>query len=303
MGIIYENTYEIKIDENAWYEIYEVIDTGCFYGCSFEVEISFCKKIPLTDEEIKEEKAKILKQMEKLKTKIENIGKADLKKPNFKEIMREVSRTRKGTPEHEEALNKLRKAHREWQKKLDLKKKINSLQKQLDKLKRKLKNLNDGRVYRVQRIHLITRHFIWDEANEEHIKNFINKFINDREYREKCIEGETEWIHISRIYIEFEHLTYQIMSQIPNFLGYASDDKIGKYRFDWLHSHYKQYLKEVYHYIRKNIGKIISNSEYKKAVETDNLREFVKKHLLSRFPIDINEIKRELQKDMMEFFE
>ncbi|MBC7112457.1 MAG: hypothetical protein H5T34_00295 [Candidatus Methanomethyliales bacterium] len=112
MGIIYENLRKVGFGGHRWCEIYEFIDTGCAAGCTFMVEITLKWKEPITDKERAEEIRSLREGISELEGRLVDLK--SIVKPDFKALQRAVSSTKTGTREHEEALRKLKGAHRRW---------------------------------------------------------------------------------------------------------------------------------------------------------------------------------------------
>ncbi len=281
MGILYESRKKIEVDEKSWYEVYEYFDSGCYPGCGLNVSIDFCKLRPMTEGEKMNEIQSLNRTIEALTRKLSELKAHDLRKPDFKSLQKLVSSTRRGTPEHEEARRKLKKAHRDWARIKKLMVSEKSIRKQLEGTKKRLKKVVEGVALKKTQRHLLSRCFFWDDADDE-VDPFINRFVYDPEFRRQSIEGEAEWCHVNRIYTAAADILYSHFSTKPHFLGYTVGDKRAEREYKKLSEQFDVLCESVYEFVKEHVNELTSNPEYRKALEKENLKEFVKTHVLSR---------------------
>ncbi|MHC1635184.1 MAG: hypothetical protein ACXQTS_00980 [Candidatus Methanospirareceae archaeon] len=289
MGILWEEKEEIPIGEDMWYEIIKYYDSGCCAGCGLNMEIYICKRRPITEEERREEIESLEKGIEKNRRVIEELKEIKGKilpegqKPNFKELQRRVSSTRKGTLEHEEALKKLKEAHKRWSEVKGIGKEIRHRQKTIEGMERRMERLKRGEgVFKVEREFLLGRCFFWEEAEEDFVKDFINRFVYDREFRSRSIKEEEAWCHLNTIYSAAERELYDMFSEYPHFIGYTVGDKKAEREHKRLYNRFMELCESLYYYIRRHLNELVESDEYREAVEKGRMENFAQ-DLIRRF--------------------
>lgn len=280
MGILYEERKKIRVNEKSWYEVNEFIDSGCYPGCGFNVSIHFCDLKPMSEEERAREIRSLNKTIESLTRRLDVLKACNLRKPDFKALQRLVSSTKKGTPEHEDALRKLKKAHREWAAIRALITNEKGARKQLESAKNMLKKVMEGTVLKTTRKHLVHRCFFWDDADEEVVNSFIHRFVSDPEFRLQSMKGEAEWCHINRIYVAASDLLFNYYSAKPSFLGYTVGDRRGEKEYKRLSKQFDNWCMRIYEFVGDHVKELMSDPRYKEALEKDNLEEFVRAYVL-----------------------
>lgn len=61
---------------------------------------------------------------------------------------------------------------------------------------------------------MITRTWYFDTFNEYHVRNFVEKFATDPEYREKCLNGERTWKKVQDAYREHNRDIWGVYSPV-----------------------------------------------------------------------------------------
>jgi hypothetical protein len=90
---------------------------------------------------------------------------------------------------------------------------------------------------------IINRWFFFDEFNEHYARNFTEKIATDDEYREKSLNGETEWKRVNEPYNNFARQVFDEFEQ-RGLTAYASGD--GKRRYETAKSEWERICEELY---------------------------------------------------------
>ena len=101
-----------------------------------------------------------------------------------------------------------------------------------------------------------SRNFYFGEENQSHFRNFTKKVANDVEYRKQIVNFETDWQHISKIYVAAEHNLGDSYSRLPNFYGYIASDNIGKKAHEKLHDEFYSKCQNLYALIKNDINNL-----------------------------------------------
>lgn len=100
--------------------------------------------------------------------------------------------------------------------------------------------------------YLINRWFYFDEFHERYAKNFGKKVVDDKSYRQTCLDGTADWKQTAGIYQEAARRIFDVF-QDAGLTGYTAGDDAAERAYREAMDTCKQLCEEVFTEVRNRI--------------------------------------------------
>ena len=115
----------------------------------------------------------------------------------------------------------------------------------------------------------LLRDFYFEEANDEHIRNFCRKFALDEDYRRHCLAGGTRWAKRNRLFVR--NIRYlPDLAACEEQIGYEAGDREGKKRARKVSQERDRIARGFFRWIDTHVEEILALPEYQRIQALDS---------------------------------